>query len=150
MAFDEVTSLPRWAPESHYAKEMRKWEKPYRFQKFPQMLYQARKPASGGPYICADPRDESFSRSCQREVGNEAELEKAVREGWHEDATEAVAYMQGLDDDIAKAAAHRAHEDRNMSEKARDEAEAADAATADHVPEIAEQRRRPGRPRKEA
>lgn len=147
---DEVTSQPRWAPESHYAKEMRKWEKPYRFAKYPQMLYKARKPASGGPYICTDPLSESFSASCQLVVRDDAEFEKALSEGWREGLDEAVAHAQGLDDDIAEAAAYRAHEDRNMSERAKLEAAAADDATAEHVPEVVEQKRRPGRPRKEA
>lgn len=156
MAFDEVTSTPRWAPESHYAKEMAKWNKPRSqggmrpdgFEPFPKMLYRARRPDSGGPILCVDPRNEQWSTANQHTVGNEAELERAMREGWRKSPQEAIAYAQGLEDDIANAAAHRAYEDRNMGEKAKAEAQAADEATAEHLPEIQEAPRRRGRPRK--
>lgn len=140
MALDEVTSLPVWSPNSHYAKEMRKWEKPYRFEKFPQMLYKARKPDNGGPYLVIDPRNEAWSTNNQRTVGNEQEFEQALREGWREGVQAAIDYAKGLDQDIANAAAERAFADRKMSEAAQAEAKAADEATADHLPEIPEKR----------
>lgn len=140
MAFDEVTSTPRWSPDSHYAKEMRKWEKPYRFEKFPQMVYKARKPDSGGPYIVVDPRNETWSTANQLTVGNEQELEKAIREGWRESPQGAIDYALSLDKAIADAAAERHAADRKMSEAAQAEAREADEATADHLPEIPEKR----------
>ncbi len=80
-------------------------------------------------------------------MGNPEEEEQAKRDGWRNSPQEAIDFLNGLDDDIAKAAAHRAYEDRNMSEKARREiVEAEAAADGAHVPEIVEKKR--GRPRK--
>ena len=57
MSFDDVTNQPQWAPNSHYAKEMRKWNTPKRdggmnangFEPFPAMMYKAHR-LPGGPY----------------------------------------------------------------------------------------------------
>jgi len=154
MAFDEVTSTPRWAPESHYAKEMAKWNRPKRdggmnangYEPFPKMVYKASKRPSGGPYLVVDPTDEQFSARNRKEVGNPEELEQALREGWRL-FSEAIAYAKGLDDDIAKAAAHRHYEDRNMGEQAKAEAAAAEAESYEHLAEIPAKRR--GRPERD-
>jgi hypothetical protein len=139
-------------PESELGKEMAKWERPerggtrpYVYVPFPRMLYKARK-RPDGRVMCMDPADESFSAQCWFVVQNELELEKAHREGWRDSPKEALDYFEGLERDIARAAAERAYSDQRLTEKARAEAAAAEAETPEHVPDIP--RRGPGRPRK--
>lgn len=159
---------------TNYAKEMRKWNLPKSqgghnadgFERFPMMVYKAKKEngknlaAMQEPPREAFPNDElwrratemafQFNQRAQRIVKDEAEYEAARRDGWRDTIHEAVAYLNGLDDDVAKAAAHRAYEDRNMSDAAKREIRAAeDAAEMDHVAEVPEKPRR-GRPRKSA
>lgn len=155
-----ATSLVRG---TNYAKEMRKWNLPksqggYNTdggEKFPMMLYKAKKENGKNIAAMQDPPREMFSNDelwrratemafqfnqrAQRIVKDEQEYEAARRDGWRDSIHDAVAYLNGLDDDIAKAAAHRAYEDRNMSEAAKREIrEAEEAAEMDHVAEVVE------------
>jgi len=140
-------------------KELSKWDKPYRFEKFPQMVYRAQFNPISGRHEVLVRRDilskdeailEQFNASCQLIVQNEDQLARAHADGWRESPKEALAHHEGQLDALAKAAAERAYTDRKMSEKARAEAAAADASTADQLGEIPEARRGPGRPRREA
>lgn len=135
-------------PESEYGKELAKWNKPYRFEPYPKMLYRAQRTASG-KWSVGDPMDESFTRSCQLIVRDEVEERRANDNGWRETQGEALAYQKSLDDEIARAAAEEAYRVSKMGKKAQAEAAAADAETMDHVAEVPE-KRRPGRPRKVA
>jgi uncharacterized membrane-anchored protein len=145
MAFDQM--MPG---ETYAAKELRRWNtprsqggmRPDRHEEFPAMVYKARRPDSGGPILSNDPRNESWSAQNQLIVKNERELEKALSDGWRRDPQEAIAHANALEDAISTAAAHRAYEDRNMSERAKAEAKVADEATADHMPEIPEKPKR--------
>ena len=151
--------------DSEEGKERARWEKPWSFAKFPIMLYRAQRRADGRVSVGeADDRlfkdpdgrtlpgaAEAFSRSCQRIVGegkdreaDEKVLTIAYEEGWRMTAKEALDHFESKEQVIAEAAAHRHHEDRNMSESARNEAKAADDETALHVPEV---QRKPGRRR---
>lgn len=150
-----VDSRPQWSPNSHYFKETHKWDvtksqggmRPDSFQEFPRMLYMAKRKEDGAPLRCNDPLDERFSASCQLEVGNEIELERAERDGWRKSPGEAMAYVEEQGDIKALATAHRHFEDKRLSEKAQAEAKAVDESTAEQVPEITEQpRARRGRP----
>lgn len=100
-------------------------------------------------YWQAVTRVEKIRQSCQRVVHSDAEYEevRANGEGWRDTPEEAIAFLKGLEDDIAEAAAHRHYDDRRMSEAAQAEAKAADDATDEHLPVIPEQRR-VRRPRK--
>ena len=94
-------------------------------------------------------RAERFTTQCQLTIGGPEEMERARRDGWRETPQEALKFAHGLDDDIAKAAAHRAYEDRNMSEKAKTEIQAAEDGTSEQVAEVvATPIKRRGRPRK--
>lgn len=129
-------------PESALGREMAKWEKPYHFEPFPQMLYRAiRRP--DGVVVC-----DAESRACIHVVQSEAELSRAVEAGWRLSPPDALAFFESRERSKADAAAHRAYEDRNMGDAARAEAQAADDATHEHVAEVPEQRRQRGRPRK--
>lgn len=158
---------------TNYSKEMRKWDLPKSkgghnadgFEAYPWMLYKAQK--INGKHLVFKPEppresfptDDQWRRSCEmvaqfnqsqtRTVNNPDEHEKARRDGWRDNPTEALAFLDGLENDIAKAAAHRAYEDRNLSEKAKAEVAKIDAEHFEHLPEIPEQPiKRRGRPRK--
>mgnify|MGYP001610618556 CR=1 FL=1 len=147
---------------SPYGQEMRKWNTPKRdggynangYEEFPRMLYKARRRETGGPIVCVDPRDEAFSASNQTTVRNEEELQRALSQGWRKSPQEAIEYADRFDSEMARAAAHRIFEDKRLSEKAKIEAHDADeAAGLDHLPAIQEkrlQKKRRGRPRKNA
>ena len=143
---EEVSSTPRWAPESHYMREHRKWDlpksrggmRPDRHEDFPKMVYRARRPESGGPILCVDPHNELFSTRNQLTVNSPDELEKALGDGWRPSPDEAIKHANALETAISDAAAHRHFEDRRLSAAARAEADEADASTSEHLPEIPE------------
>lgn len=151
-------------PESELGKEMAKWEKPYRFQMFPKMVYRAAKDRTGktcsikgdpAPWGYADPAQ--FQRDCdevaqwnksnQRIVQNEDEERAALNDGWRPTPVEALEAFEAREQAIGNAAAERAFRDRSMSEKAQREAASADAEAFEHLPEIPRTPTR-GRPRK--
>lgn len=150
----EVSSSPRWDDASGYKKEMRKWDlpksrggmRPDTFQEFPFMMYRARKRQHPdgepyGPFLVLDASDERFSESNTLIVNSEAERERARHEGWRNTPQEAKEYQEGLEHDIAIAAAEHQARVRKMSPKAQAEAAEADEATTQHVPEIPEKPR---------
>lgn len=159
-------------PGSNYARYMESHEQfpskfganpgnPYRYRPFPKMVYRAER-WQGNPACMAAPPDENtftspnqlsqaqaaaarFNERCQRIVNNEQELQRALEDNFRESPSEAVEALIAKDRDRSTAAAHRNHEDRNMSEAAKREiAQAVDSAE-EHVAEIPRKR---GRPRK--
>ena len=156
---------------SEEGKERMKWEKPYNpfdpNNQFPMMLYKAHRRPDGvasvnetDDRLLGGPREKSdlaneFNRRCQLIVGKnpmatleqkQAELQEALEKGWRKTQLEALAKLQAREEAESTMAAHRHYEDRNMSEAARAEADAADAASPLHVAEIPE-KRRGGRPK---
>jgi hypothetical protein len=147
-------------PESELGKEMAKWNKPYRYEPFPRMLYKAQRRPDGQVSVGeGDDRifgghagaAEAFSRGCWKIVNDEREYSRAHEDGWRDTQKEALEHFESRERFKADAAAHRHYEDRNLSESARAEVEAIEAESAEHLPEIPEQpKRRRGRPRKVA
>lgn len=142
--------------KTNYAKEMERWNtprsqggmRPNGFEEFPVMLYKPRRPPSGGPYIVINPLDESWSMANCQTAKNEEERQRLLRQGFRQSPQEAIEEANRAEDAVAKAAAHRAHEDRNMSELAQREiAQAVEESGMAHDAEIPEKPRR-GRPRK--
>jgi hypothetical protein len=90
------------------------------------------------------------ARSCETQiVQHEGDLLIAKGQGWRESPEEAQALLEGEAARLGDEAAYRAHDDRNMSEKAQREVEAYEKTTTAHVPEIPEEVKRPkGRPKK--
>jgi hypothetical protein len=149
-------------PQSKYA--LGEPGNPYVYRPYPKMLYRAQRPPKGGAFACSlpqpdaamfsDPRDleraeqvqRKFDASCQRIVGDETERSRAMEDGWRESPGDAVSYMEARETDRSTAAAHRNYEDRNMSEPAKREIEAAQAQTDGHLAEVPRKR---GRPRKQ-
>jgi len=140
---------------------------PYVFRAFPRMLYNeqyedaclqlaaaARVPGRGAE----DSEREEALRVAERAkrdatctVANEAELERRIGSGdWYLSPLEAYGGKQKRIEALATQAAHRAHDDRNMGELAKQEIEAFDDAAENFVAEIPVAKRGPGRPRKEA
>jgi hypothetical protein len=146
---------------SDYGKELAKWEmfpqpwapspgRPFMQREFPLMVYRATVRFDGKVSVGeGDDRTfggapgsaEQFTRQCQRIVNDEDELKRAQSEGWRRTQKEALEQAEKEQRFLETAAAHRAHEDRNMSEAAKKEAAEADAATPEHVAEVPEKPR---------
>jgi hypothetical protein len=153
--------------ETTEGKELSKWEQPYVYRPYPKMMYKAQHlPGSGRFATAADQpayygfRDgaewdracqaaESFTRSCQKIVNDEKEHKDALnsREGWRNTPQEAVEFAEARWKTEGNEAGERNYRDRNMSDKAKAESEAAEKAHFGHLPEIPEKKRR-GRARK--
>jgi hypothetical protein len=79
-----------------------------------------------------------------RKVESEQELRRWLGTGqWFETPDDVEDYHKALQQAVETAAAHRAYEDRNMSDRARAEAEAYDDAAEEFVGEIPE-KKKPG------
>lgn len=140
---------------------------PYQFRPFPTMLYSPDYEPACAEFDAAtryrERRDEQGLRNqliveaqqrkdaATRIVQNQHEMDDLVSngEGWASTPGEATAKRRKLDADIAEAAAVSAHDDKRMGELAQRERQVADDASDGHLVEVAEQRRGPGRPRKE-
>jgi len=125
-------------PDSDEARELAKWNQPYRYQEYPVRMYLASRPVLGGPpefkSVQADDREEANLRS----------------RGWGRGQFKAVELLEARELALATAAAERTHAERFMGDKAKAEARQADAATDAHVGEVPVTpiRRRAGRPKK--
>jgi hypothetical protein len=64
---------------------------------------------------------EAFTSRCQCVVENEQERAVKLEQGWRPTPKEAYARLNAKDDSMSTAAAHRAFEDRNMSDAAKAE-----------------------------
>lgn len=138
---------------TEYAKEMAKWEVRRPFSAYPKMLYRTQQ-LPNGKWSTGETNDalfgvhpgvaERWTSKCQLEVHNEQEERAKFDEGWRETPKEAMEHRERLERAIGDAAAFRAHEDRNMSEKAKEEAKAVEAEEFGHVAEIPQ--KRTGRP----
>lgn len=120
---------------------------------YPRMLYRAYK-GGDGVVRCMDgmpnpglyPNGEAYRRacqsveefniSCQMTVGTEAEQSKAEAEGWRESPSEASEAIFAQERAIGEAAAWRANQDKNRSEKAQAEVAAAEASTPEVLADI--------------
>lgn len=147
------------AKDSEEGKEYMKWEKPYRYEPFPRMLYMARKRPDGVVSV-SESNDrlfsivgqmerpgaaEAFNTSCQKVVQDERELAMALEQGWRPSPQEALERFEAKEQAIGEAAANRVWTERNMSEKAKAEAAAVDASTEEHIaviPEAPRQKRK--------
>lgn len=134
------------SPESNFSKEMAKWEagytqygepgRPYTYQPFPTRMYKAYRAKDGSrQFDAATANDEHEQRNLESRdfvVGGQQAALDAL------DAREL---------EIAQLAAEGAYQEQRMSEKARDEATAVRRASAVHLGEIPEAKKR-GRPAK--
>jgi hypothetical protein len=135
------------SPESELGKEFAKWNKPYVFDRFPIMLYMARQREDGIVRVAeTDDKQcggkpgaaEVWTMGNQRIAKNEDEFLKLKGQGWAETAADAMELFEKRRKEVSTAAAHRAYEDRNMSEAAKAEAAVVEAAQFEHVAEVPE------------
>jgi hypothetical protein len=71
-----------------------------------------------------------------QEAADAAEATNLESLGYRQGRTAAIAYVEGLEQAVAVAAAERNYRDRNMGEKARAESQAAEDATSQHLAEV--------------
>lgn len=142
--------------ESEEGKEYLRWERKPDYNpnapenQYPRMLYRANKRPDGVVSV-NDVSDsmfggqagtaEAFNRGCQRIVANEREEQAALESGWRRTQQDALESYERKERGLGDAAAHRAYEDRNMSEAAKAEVKAAEVETPAHVAEVPEARR---------
>lgn len=163
-------------PHSELGKELRKWDLPKArggmnadgYEEYPRMLYKAQDSGNGKievhrmpppryAYPVGREGDEvwtqacvmadEFTRRCQTTVHSDTEKANMLSRGWYLTQDAALAGYEAAQQAIGNASAERLAADRRMSEKARREAAAADAATSAHVTDIVPKRKR-GRPAK--
>ena len=143
--------------ETPLGQELLKWEVKRPFQQYPRMVYKATK-GSDGVVRCleAEPNPYGFpdmalhQKACDyvraknaaavRIVDDEDEYKRAFGEGWRPHPLEAEEAVKGWEHDMQVAAAERAHADRNMSVKAKEEIRQAEAATPEVLAEVPEKR----------
>lgn len=140
-------------PATPHAREMAKWEMGYSpygppgrpreeigYQAWPAMFYKMRRSDTNGDFLVEH----------YQEAGSETEALNLEAVGYRLGQTAAIAYVEGLEQAVAVAAAERAYSDRKLSPRARAEAAAADEASGQHVGEVPiTPIKRRGRPKKE-
>ncbi len=104
----------------------RYWQGPYEYKPYPKALYRQTQPGQA-PEL--------------REVKTEREHQQ-LGSGWYESPADAKAAFEGLEADIAKAAAERSYSDTRMSAKAQAEALERDRSTDEMQPDLGEQPKR--------
>lgn len=160
---DQYLELPDGSPD--YSKP---GYRPVGHEQFPLMLYKAVKNQNGklvcmeslpSPYGFADAAQydraclaaEHFTKQCQKIVRSESEERDAKRQGWKDTPDEALAHAEGLEVDIANAAAEAQYAAQRMSTKARAELEAAEAAAGpNHATDVDESTKRGWSPARRA
>jgi len=130
-----------YSAESAYQKELNKWEKPWRWEPYPTMMYQAVE-LPDGRILAHDPRQaedaESFNRTRQLIANSEEEHTRLLEKGYRDTPDEAVELLKSRKRDESTAEAERFYAEARMSEKAQAEAKRRDAEVSDgsHVPEL--------------
>ncbi len=152
-------------PGSNYANEMLKFEgrpgiygiepgNPYVYRPFPKMVYVAKEwkgtvVCNAAPpdmadfqnpdqYRAAEEKANRFTESCQRIVQDERELTQAMELGYRESPGEAVECLRNKQLARGLEAAHRAHDDRNMTAPAKREMKQYEQSSDVHVAEVPE------------
>lgn len=109
--------------ETEMDREMLKWNKPYKYEPFPRMIYRG---------VLRSDGVHDFE---QKIVDSERQFTEALRDGWVESPADAKAVVSAQESAIAEAAAENAHAAQKMSAKARKELALREAATHRHVAE---------------
>ena len=106
------------------------------------MFYKMKRKSTNGDFIV-----EHYT-----EAEDEVAASRLESLGYRKGQVAAIEYVKSLEQMVAVAAAERAYQDRNMSEKAKAEVEKVEASTIQHVAVIPETpiKRKRGRPPKVA
>lgn len=142
-----------WNPASPYAKEMAKWEMGYspygppgrprenmtdREKEWPKLFYLMKRLVPGSQQAFTRTPDGDFVTVHYKEAHDENEATQFEGEGYREGMVKAIAHIVKYEAEVAQAAAERAYQDRNMSDKAKAEVAKVEASTAQHVAVIPE------------
>lgn len=126
-----------YAPDSPYAQERAKWEaersefgdagRRYVRRDFPMMMHKAGRVTSpgGAPQI-----DETYV------VESDVQRQNMLSRGFRDTPLDALAVLHQGDLDRAELHGNRVFNDQGMSDRAKAEADRADAASGDHVPAV--------------
>ena len=109
--------------ETDMDREMAKWEKPYKYEPFPKMLYRG---------VLRSDGVHDFETTI---VENERHMSEMVNKGWVQSPADAKAVVDAQESMIAEAAAENAAAAQKMSAKARKELAMREAATHRHITE---------------
>lgn len=126
--------------------------RPYAYRPYPKMLYRAQVHRNGqalveapqvSPFGWRDAAEHAqaelaataFTEGCRMTVGSEDEHRRARDNGWRDSPSEALAFHEGLQRDIANAAAEANHAAQRMTPTAQAERKKRESATDKHVPE---------------
>lgn len=126
-------------PASRYAREMAKWEMGYSpygppgrpretvgFQEYPALFYKMKRSSTNGDFLVED------MVSAADEVAGRNLESRGYRCG----RVAAIEAVTEHEQELAVMAANRNYQDRNMSERAKAELAAAEAATSGHLAEV--------------
>ncbi len=126
-------------PASPFAREMAKFEMDYSpfgppgrpraqvgHQEYPCMFYKMVRSKTNGEFLCED----------MQQAQGESDARNLESRGYRTGQLNAIAYVEGLEQAVAVAAAERNYRDRNMSDKAKAESAAAEDATAQHLADV--------------
>lgn len=109
--------------ETAQDQELARWDKPYRFEPFPAMLYRG---------ILRSDGVQDFETTI---VAHAAEQQRKQADGWVDSPLKAKQQVERQQQDIALAAAENAAAATRMTGKAKRELQAREAATYKHVAE---------------
>lgn len=141
-SWETKNRIPGWRPENY---------------QYPKMLYRARK-REDGKVVCIEPNHvdsplltpdqnarmaahvESANRAAMTEARNEQHEKELEAQGWCGSPKAALEAIEKYERMIGDEAARLAHQDRNLSERAKAEREAFEASTPEHVAVIPESR----------
>ncbi len=93
---------------------------------YPAMFYKMKRSDTNGDFLV-----EHYT-----EAANETEARNLESLGYRQGQVAAIAYVEGLEQSVAVAAAERNYRDRNLGEKAKSEAAAADDSTGSHLADV--------------
>lgn len=109
--------------ETEMDREIAKWEKPYKYEPFPKMIYRG---------VLRSDGVHDFETKI---VENERHLSDMEKQGWVQSPADAKAVVESHETMIAEAAAENAAAAQRMSAKARKELAMREAATHRHITE---------------
>ena len=126
-------------PASPFSREMAKFEMDYSpfgppgrpraqvgYQAYPARYFKVKRSDTNGDFIVIHETD----------AENENQGSVLESQGYRNGLPAAIAYVESLEQMVAVAAAERNYRDRNMSESAKAESDAAEAATGKHLAEV--------------
>lgn len=111
----------------------RYWDGPYKYEPYPKMVFRVTQPGQ---------------KDAEAQIVRSQREHDALPSDWKESPADAREHFERVEAEIAKAAAESNYADRNLSELAKAERVAYERSTDEMVTSVPEQKRGPGRPKK--